>query len=765
MCWGCILLTALAVPGAPWAPTARCVATPPVEEESGPDQGAAAASNEEAPPGNSVADASPPRPAPQINNQLHVIRERIIEKSAVPEVKKTLVELLFTYQEDPAARTLKVELLALSDEPSVQLLVAGALVDQFQRRPASTHPEYVDPLIAMLRAAEGEARVVAARALAFYANGSVVSRLVDVAADMTVPTPGRLAAIDALALHWGNRQAVGGLAATLEGAPPEIASSTMGALRSVTGESFGGEPGRWKSWWAMKQNLDAAAWQKYRMTVLLDRVRTLEAELGRRGVDDDGGQAHLVGRYAEMQKEFLRALPDDRKDARLAEWLRDSIEEVRQVALDIITARIGDGRRPEGDLRDALFGLIRDPSAVLRREALQAVENLQDAAALQPVLDALADEREVTVRRGMLRALGNLGQPGAIPVLIREIGRDGVDPTCEVQAASSLAQLAGRTTDRAVLDGAIEPLRARYGSADPADVALRGALLSAMAAAAPQSFQETFQQALALDDARYLVPAIRGLAAASDVSEMVRMRDLAKHSDRAVRLAAVETLGQLGGADADLEPLLTRLDKTAEPEERVRDAAWRSLLRILHARPIADQAQWSGRLRNQPDWRLRYLIELDAHLTTVNATEEEVRLVRELLVETFLAADRHADAAPILRALYEAGVRGDSADAAAWGLRLMASLLEARLDADLPDLIVKLAATMPAELGDSPIVQTIAAHLDAARIVADPQRTRAVLDMLKALAPETLGQPLATLIARIEQRLAPTTAGPSSGPD
>ena len=161
------------------------------------------------------------------------------------------------------------------------------------------------------------------------------------------------------------------LAATLEGAPPEIASSTMGALRSVTGESFGGEPGRWKSWWAMKQNLDAAAWQKYRMTVLLDRVRTLEAELGRRAVDDDGGQAHLVGRYAEMQKEFLRALPDDRRDARLAAWLRDSIEEVRQVALDIITARIGDGRRPEGDLRDALFGLHRRSSAALRRHAPQ----------------------------------------------------------------------------------------------------------------------------------------------------------------------------------------------------------------------------------------------------------------------------------------------------------------------------------------------------------------------------------------------------------
>ncbi len=138
--------------------------------------------------------------------------------------------------------------------------------------------------------------------------------------------------------------------------------------------------------------------------------------------------------------------------------------------------------------------------------------------------------------------------------------------------------------------------------------------------------------------------------------------------------------------------------------------------------------------------------------------------MREMLAETHLASNRHADAAPILRDLYEARVRGGASDALLWGLRLLASRLEARQDDALADLIVNLAATAPPDSGDSTIVQTIATYLDSTAVVADPQRTRSVLDILKALAPETLGEPLRSLIARIEPRLTSTTPVPPSEP-
>jgi HEAT repeat protein len=97
---------------------------------------------------------------------------------------------------------------------------------------------------------------------------------------------------------------------------------------------------------------------------------------------------------------------------------------VRNYAIEILE-QVGDS-----DL-DALIGLLKDNNRDVRACALDILEFLVETGqssghgedALQPLVRAL-DDHDVNVAAAAATALGRLGEPGAIPSLVRQLARE-----------------------------------------------------------------------------------------------------------------------------------------------------------------------------------------------------------------------------------------------------------------------------------------------------------------------------------------------------
>ena len=64
-----------------------------------------------------------------------------------------------------------------------------------------------------------------------------------------------------------------------------------------------------------------------------------------------------------------------------------------------------------------LVGMLGDPDAQVRASAARAVGLLRVEKALRPLVDALESESETEVQVAMLRALGQLGDPGPVHLI------------------------------------------------------------------------------------------------------------------------------------------------------------------------------------------------------------------------------------------------------------------------------------------------------------------------------------------------------------
>jgi hypothetical protein len=154
----------------------------------------------------------------------------------------------------------------------------------------------------------------------------------------------------------------------------------------------------------------------------------------------------------------LARLDDGLSPERSARLLSQSPPRTRAVA-----ARWARGADSEARLADLLHG---DPAPEVRVAAAQRLLELRGAAAIEPLLPALADP-DGSVRGAALRALAALGDPAVAP--LRRVA-DGGDEQAARSAVAALALSASPAAHAALVEIAA-------GSPDPslralADVAL-----------------------------------------------------------------------------------------------------------------------------------------------------------------------------------------------------------------------------------------------------------------------------------------------------
>ncbi len=95
-------------------------------------------------------------------------------------------------------------------------------------------------------------------------------------------------------------------------------------------------------------------------------------------------------------------------------------------------------------------GMLQDPDAEVRLAAVMAAGELKVERALKPLLEILEEEDDEDVVIGVLRALGRLGDPGAVPTIEKyAVGSFFSRPPAEVRIAAYRA-LNGIGTPRAM---------------------------------------------------------------------------------------------------------------------------------------------------------------------------------------------------------------------------------------------------------------------------------------------------------------------------
>lgn len=434
----------------------------------------------------------------------------------------------------------------------------------------------------------------------------------------------------------------------------------------------------------------------------------------------------------------LAKIQDPRAVVPLVGKVQDSVPDVRQAVVRAL-GELGDPRASQ-----ALLLALRDSVAEVRIEALSALGRLRAGEAVDPIAP-LALERNLGVRQAALVALGRIGTPGAVRALIKALGTQedataGLERT-PVRDALVTAGPAAVTELTALLDRPISPAVATsaawvlgelhaYGSAPAIVAALRkgtlppaGALhalagcgsaeqvpvvLEYVSDPTPQAREEALRAATALlDPTKPDGRAVEPLAATlnnprtsprerASVATLLgrtgapraatELIGLVNAKDEALRLAAIDALGALGGAasvqdqaDDALVPLLA----DTEPPVRLHTAI-----------AIAS----SGGLR------ARKLL-----LAKLGGGEELDRYA--LFTALGGVLERHPDQAAAARAFRELGVAaGPERD----------SVIEAAGRARLPSVVQSLAAAAKTTNVDDrrAIASVLGAHAGSAPAIA-----------------------------------------------
>lgn len=248
----------------------------------------------------------------------------------------------------------------------------------------------------------------------------------------------------------------------------------------------------------------------------------------------------------------------------------DSSEQQANKAVVTALGRIGDARAVP-----SLMPLLRNKDNYTRIEAIQVLGALKAKSAVEPLIAMATDEAaEPFLNKKAIEALGQIGDPRAIPALLRTLTKERKGVSFYVESSFALYQLGTPAAD---------------------------ALLPALEGKDPELL--SWAKAQGVNPASYPMKAAQVLG---DLREKRAVPSLVKqlsftHSDpqiqALVRMQAADALGRMRAPEA-VKPLSVLV---AEPDPTVRDVYVRALVMVgsRDALPALEKAAGS------PDWYAR----------------------------------------------------------------------------------------------------------------------------------------------------------------
>ncbi|RPI60806.1 MAG: hypothetical protein EHM48_06645, partial [Planctomycetaceae bacterium] len=517
---------------------------------------------------------------------------------------------------------------------SAQIAIAEAIA-----RHGSDQPLFVEPLLAMLSGTEASVREPASKALAAFKNNGVAEKLIAVAADKTKDRAVRLAAIGAMDRIL-DKKVVNTLIGLLEDNDGSIRTAAVEALSRLTNiRAFGDDRQQWQQWWLQNKNKDRSEW-----------LADLADSLGKSKANLEAENARLRTRLAKSLIDLYTATPAAQRDAMLLSYMKDPMQDVRLVGLELLNRANDGGSVISQDVRSQVRSMLTDTDDRIRAESAKLLAGLAEADALNLLLERLKVENVTSVRRGLLMALGQLHDTKSLPVVLAEVSSK--DDEIAAAAAIAVSKIAAKQAlDESARKDTVAALEGRFRRTEAAigaDAALREALLAAMGDIGDKSVTPMLEGALKDDAATVRLAAVASLAKMGEPSSCAVIEKLVTDTDRGVRGAATTALGNLGGKKY-LQTILQRTDPATEDDAANRQQAWNLAMGILAKADAKVLSQVADKLATRPDataQRIKILQMYVALLRDAKSLElpDALRQLGAVLVKN----SRQAEAAPCL---------------------------------------------------------------------------------------------------------------------
>lgn len=564
--------------------------------------------------------------------ELRTLTGQLADTSRALKTRMEAAELLLSRTYPQAADAL-MGFLADATNRASQIAVAEAIAKRGDGR-----SEFIEPLMAMLTGEESSVRAAAARALSVYRNDGVTDRLIAIAQDGKRPAAVRVEVIASLPRALEQKVA-GALVGLLEDRDPAVASAAGDALgRLANIRTFGADAARWRAWWNQNKDKPRSQWLAELATSLSRSQAELEAE-----------NARICERLAKATEDLYAAAQPAQRDAMLLGLLRDPMGDVRLVGLRLVEGRLSSSAKVPPDVRAQAKAMLADADGRVRQKAALLLAALGEPDAGKVLLDRLAVEESPEVRIAVLTALGQLADPAALPVVLREIRSKKADVAAA--AARALGRIvAKQRLDDAMQAQAVKALGDRYEQVARAQdgVELPEAILTAMGATRSAEFLPLLRAAMKDPAATVRLAAVNGLRQFGAAEAAADIETLVGDGDRGVRQAVISALGSLGGAKS-LQTILRRTDPSAETDATVRQQAWEAAMGLLSkadAAVLSSTASGLASRADAADWRIKIRQMLVAALRADKSPALPDAL-RQLGLD-LLRASRPAEAAPAL---------------------------------------------------------------------------------------------------------------------
>lgn len=589
-----------------------------------------------------LAQAPPPPPADAaavqdlaeiVQQDLQKLAARLNDPNARQEDRDEAARRLISRQNPDGRRIVAEALVNLN--PGGQLAAARALADD-----PNADPTMINPLFAAL-GTNRQLNEAVVRVLSGYKDQpEVVSRLIEFVQRRPPSEATRVLIIRAIGSIPDKRSAAFLVAALRQTDETPAARAAAGdALAELTGlPNTGQDPQRWQQWWAANSSKSEAEFRSDLLSSRSARYDQLRQQLSQFG-----------GEVSVLLKEQYRAAAPAQRLELLLRYLRSTEPQVRVIAAGIILEEALDNKQPAAVVLEQLREMIGDSSAAVRGAVAEALGKINDAAAFEALLAQLSQEPDPAVRASLARALGPINDVRAAPVLVAMLSDPNVDAA--MAAAGALAQLGAvvREKDPALARRTAEALRdtleKRAGTPETAD--FRKILVDAMVPLRDESLRPLLTSML--DERRGESVEVRQLAIrgigeiANPESSGLLLTALDERSDR-IRLEAAQALAKNPALGQNAEALRKRLDPQQEPEQSVRDAAWRALESAFPSLPKAQLQVWADRFKGDPARRLSALKAL-AQQQVRDRDEDGLATTRDSIGVELMALQEYRDAA------------------------------------------------------------------------------------------------------------------------
>jgi HEAT repeat protein len=409
----------------------------------------------------------------------------------------------------------------------------------------------------------------------------------------------------------------------------QLSDAAADALGDMTGlTEFGRDVGQWERWWRGQQG------------------KSPEQFLAERRAEREGSARQAIERLKIATQSIDRMVEDHHRpitDPKLREadvlgYLNDPSPEFRAAGARLVNQDFNAGLPIAPAVVERLRELIGDSSPDVRRRVAGAIAAVNDTGAAKSLIAQLRREKIEPVKAALMQALAPTKNVAAVPDLIhflddpafqvseaaawalKELGPEiAKNPDLSRQVANALQNTIERTSStrgadrlREYVTEAMIPLK------DPSLVQTLFTLLDWRAGNTTPNTRNSAIRALAAIDASQNLKA--------DIA--VRLSEsLLRDTEKGVRLEAAKALGIVGGP-AQAEALYKAMTPGPEPDEAVREAAWKSLSSLFDQFSVPDLLAWAGqRFPNSPDKQLTAYLALNKKLIPLGAPQAETLAV------------------------------------------------------------------------------------------------------------------------------------------